>query len=75
MYRAQIDCWYLERITILVAGIINTISIVLTLVHSPYWLILAGYVSINLLIFALTGSCTTTNMIYALGAKPRLQKQ
>jgi hypothetical protein len=74
MYIAKTDSWYLERITILIAGIITISSIVLTLFHSIYWLTLTGYVGINLTIWALTGFCTTSNILYLLGAKPRLQK-
>jgi hypothetical protein len=74
MYIAKTDSWYLERITILVGGIATILSIVLTLIHGIYWLILAGYVGISLTVWALTGFCTTSNIIYLLGAKPRLQK-
>jgi hypothetical protein len=74
MYIAKTDSWYLERITLLVGGIATILSIVLTLTQGIYWLILAGYVGINLTVWAMTGFCTTSNIIYLLGAKPRLQK-
>jgi hypothetical protein len=74
MYIAKTDGWYLERITILVGGIAIILSIVMTLIHSTYWLILTAYVGINMTIWAFTGFCTTSNIIYLLGAKPRLKK-
>ena len=40
MYIAQTDSWYLERITVLIAGIIILTTVIFAWVHSPYWLIL-----------------------------------
>jgi hypothetical protein len=74
MYLAQTDSWYLERLTWLIAGIFALSSAILAWVHSPYWLILTGLVGVNLIIFALTGFCLMANILYKLGAKPRLQK-
>lgn len=74
MYTAKTDSWYLERILCLMAGVFALGSGVLAWVRSPYWLILTGLVGINLIIFASTGFCLMANVIYALGAKPRLQK-
>lgn len=75
MYIAKTDSWYLERIIWLIAGIFTLLSVILTLIHSPYWLILAALVGINLIVFAFTGFCLMANLLYALGAKPRLQKE
>ncbi len=72
MYIAKTDSWYLERIIWLIAGIFTLLSVILTLIHSPYWLILTALVGINLIIFAFTGFCLMANLLYALGAKPRL---
>jgi hypothetical protein len=74
MYIAQKDSWYLERIIWLVAGVFTLTSAALAAVHSPYWLIFTGIVGVNLIIFALTGFCLMANILYKLGAKPRLQK-
>jgi len=72
MYRAQTDSWYLERLIWLIAGIFTLGSAVLAWLHSPYWLILTALVGINLIVFSLTGFCLMANIIYKLGAKPRL---
>jgi hypothetical protein len=74
MYVAKTDSWYLERILVLVAGIFILSSIVLSLIHSPYWLLLGVYVGVSEIMFGLTGFCLTSNILYALGAKPRLKK-
>lgn len=74
MYIAQTDSWYLERIIWLIAGIFALGSALLAWLHSPYWLILTGLVGINLIVFALTGFCLMANIVYKLGAKPRLGK-
>ena len=74
MYIAKTDSWYLERLTWLIGGIFALASAVLAAVHSPYWLILTGLVGVNLIIFAFTGFCLMANILYKLGAKPRLQK-
>lgn len=75
MYIAKTDSWYLERIIWLIAGIFTLLSVILATIHSPYWLILTALVGINLIIFALTGFCLMANLLYVLGAKPRLQKE
>jgi len=74
MYIAKTDSWYLERIIWLIAGIFSLSSVVLAWVCSPYWLILTALVGINLIVFALTGFCLMANILYKLGAKPKLQK-
>lgn len=74
MYIAKTDNWYLERIIWLIAGIFSLSSAILAWAHSPYWLILTALVGVNLIVFALTGFCLMANILYKLGAKPRLQE-
>lgn len=74
MYIAKTDSWYLERLIWLIAGIFTLSSAILAWLHSPYWLILTGLVGVNLIIFAITGFCLMANILYKLGAKPKLQK-
>lgn len=75
MYIAKTDNWYLERVIWLIAGLFALSSAMLAWLHSPYWLLLTGLVGVNLIVFSLTGFCLMANIIYSLGAKPRLQKQ
>lgn len=74
MYIAQTDSWYLERITVLIAGIVILLTVILAWIHSPYWLILTFIVGMNEIMFALIGVCLTSNILYVLGATPRLKK-
>lgn len=74
MYVAKTDGWYLERVIWMLAGIFTLSSALLAWAHSPYWLILTGLVGVNLIIFSITGFCVMANIIYSLGAKPRLQR-
>ncbi len=69
MYLLKTDSWYLERVIYLMAGCMNAISILLVLFHSMYWLILTGLVSLNLLVFALTGFCPTAAFLNKSGVK------
>ena len=74
MYIAKTDTWYLERVLWLIAGVLALGSAVLAWIHSPYWLILTGLVGVNLIVFGLTGFCLMANILYRLGAEPRLQR-
>ncbi len=75
MYLANTDGWYLERIIWLVAGVFALSSAILAWLQSPYWLILTALVGVNLIVFGLTGFCLMANILYKLGARPRLQKE
>jgi hypothetical protein len=75
MYIVQNDQWYLERIIWLIAGIFVLVGITLAWLVSLWWLILPALVGINLIVFALTGFCIGANILYKLGATPRLRKE
>ena len=68
----QTDRWYLERRIYLAVGINLTIASVLSLVHSPWWLLFPGFVGAAMLVFATTGFCIMANSLYWMGAEPRL---
>jgi hypothetical protein len=74
MYLLRTDSWYVERITFLIAGCVNTLSIILILAHSTYWLVLTGFVSANLLVTATTGFCPSSALLYKAGVKSLLRK-
>ena len=75
MYMLKTDGWYLERLTWLLGGAIAFVSVLLGAFVSPYWLILTALVGLNLMVFALTGFCLMANILYKLGARPRLSRQ
>lgn len=69
MYIAKKDCWYLERVIFLIAGIFILLSLILAYFVSKYWLILAALVGLNLIVFATTGFCTMANILVKFGLK------
>jgi hypothetical protein len=75
MYAAKTDTWYLERLLACIAGMVTLTSIVLTVLHSPYWLLLAAFTGLNEVLFGAAGFCFTSNVLYALGARPRLPQK
>jgi len=54
----------------LVAGIVVTTSVVLSLVHSPYWLALTTFAGLNLFQSAFTNWCPMVWILEGLGLKP-----
>ncbi|MEZ5076676.1 MAG: DUF2892 domain-containing protein [Solirubrobacterales bacterium] len=49
--------WPLERILFALAGTMTGLSAVLSAVISPWFLLLAGFVAVNQLLFASVGNC------------------
>jgi hypothetical protein len=45
---------------------------VLFLVHSPWWAAFTGFVGLAMVWFASTGYCILANILYWIGAEPRL---
>jgi hypothetical protein len=72
LYFMQTDRWYLERRIYLAVGINISIASVLSLVHSPWWLLFTGFVGAAMVWFAATGFCIMANGLFGLGAAPRL---
>lgn len=69
MYIANTKGWYLERAIWLIAGLMTLLSLALTYLFSPYWLILTALVGVNLIVFSLTGFCVMANVLVKLGLK------
>jgi len=75
LYFMQTDRWYLERRIYLVVGINLSIASVLVLAHSVWWMSFIVFVGGAMVWFAATGYCIMANMLYALGAEPRLNPE
>ncbi len=71
MFIADTKTWYLERFIRLLAGIIVFGSVLLGHFVHPGWFIFTGLVGLMLMIFALTGFCPMSIMLYAFGARER----
>ncbi len=71
MYIASTRTWYLERLIRLVAGIFVLGSVLLGLFVHPGFFYFTGVVGLMLTIFALTGFCPMSIILYAFGARER----
>ncbi len=60
----------IDRLVLAFAGSFILISLVLSLVHHPYWLWFTAFVGANLLQSAFTGFCPLANILKAIGFKP-----
>ena len=72
LYLMQTDTWFLERRIYVAVGVNLTIASVLSLVHTPLWLLFTAFVGGAMVWFAATGFCIMANGLYWLGAEPRL---
>ncbi len=59
----------LERWIRLIAGTFILLSLMLSQVHSPYWLLFTGFVGLNLFQSALTGWCLMEDILRKLGVQ------
>lgn len=71
MYIADTKTWYLERWIRLMAGIFILGSTLLGFFVNEHWFLFTGFVGAMLTIFALTGFCPMSIMLYLLGARER----
>jgi len=71
MYIADTKTWYLERLIRLFAGIFVLASVVLGFTVSVKWFYFSGFVGFMLTIFALTGCCPMSIILYVFGARER----
>ena len=56
-----------DRAVLAFAGVMVLVSLVLTWLVSPYWLLLTGFVGLNMLQAAFTGYCPAAMVFRKLG--------
>jgi hypothetical protein len=59
-----------ESMVLAFAGCFILISLILSRLFSPYWLLFTAFVGANLLQSAFTGICPLAKILKAMGAKP-----
>ena len=59
-----------DRAVVVFAGIMVLVSLTLSQLHSPYWLLLTAFVGANLLQSAFTGFCPLALVLKRLGLSP-----
>ena len=72
LYFLQTDSWYLERRIYVTVGINIILGSILFLTVSPWWGLFTGFVGTAMVWFAATGLCILANVLYWIGAEPRL---
>ena len=60
----------IDRVVLAFAGTLVLISLVLSQIHSPYWLWLTAFVGANMLQSAFTGFCPLVKVLKRLGVRP-----
>ncbi len=60
----------IERAVMAFAGFMVLLSLLLSQVHSPYWLLLTAFVGLNLVQAPFTGFCPAAIVFKRLGLRP-----
>jgi hypothetical protein len=60
----------IDRVVLAFAGTMILASVLLAVFHSPYWLILTGFVGANMLQAAFTGFCPLAIILRRIGVGP-----
>lgn len=60
----------IDRVIMAFAGGMILLSLLLSLVHHPYWLFLTAFVGVNMFQAAFTGVCPLAAILKKLGLKP-----
>lgn len=71
-YFLQTDSWYLERRIYVTVGVNITLGSILFLTVSPWWALFPAFVGTAMVWFAATGLCILANILFWIGAEPRL---
>lgn len=72
LYVMRTDSWYLERRIYVTVGVNIILGSILFLTVSPWWALFPGFVGVAMVWFAATGLCILANVLYWIGAEPRL---
>jgi|SRR5271166_3724223 len=72
LYFLQTDSWYLERRIYVTVGVNIILGSILFLEVSPWWAVFPAFVGAAMVWFAATGLCILANILYWIGAEPRL---
>ena len=59
----------IDRLVFAVAGSFILLSVVLSLIHSPYWLFFTAFVGANLLQSSFTGFCPMAIILKKIGVR------
>jgi hypothetical protein len=74
LYFMQTDEWFLERYIYVFVGVNLSIASLLARFVNPAWLYFTGFVGTATIVFAFSGFCIMANLLYRLGATPRMRR-
>lgn len=57
VFKLDTSCWHILRLIFLIAGLLILASVLLAVFVATAWLILTAFVSLVMIIFAMTGFC------------------
>ncbi|NBD95664.1 MAG: DUF2892 domain-containing protein [Gammaproteobacteria bacterium] len=60
----------IDRLVFAFAGFMILLSVALSQLHSVYWLLLTGFVGLNMLQAAFTGFCPLARILKSMGKQP-----
>jgi hypothetical protein len=63
--------WPLERLLFALAGSLTLLSVLLALLASPWFLLLAAFVGLNQWLFVVVGACPASLLLERVGVEPR----
>lgn len=69
----EVEKMSVERMVLAFAGSFILISLIFSELFSPYWLLFAAFVGVNLLQSAFTGFCPLAKILKAFGVKPNCE--
>lgn len=67
IFKLDTSHWYVTRASFLVGGIIVLVASLLALFVSKWWILLAGFVALMFILFALTGYCPGAILMHKAG--------
>jgi hypothetical protein len=74
LYFMQTDQWFLERYIYVFVGVNLSIASLLARFVDTAWLYFTGFVGTATIVFAFSGFCIMANLLYRLGAEPRMRR-
>ncbi len=60
----------IDRLVFAIAGCMILLSLVLSQIHSVWWLLLTAFVGLNMLQAAFTGFCPLAKILRSMGKQP-----
>lgn len=58
-----------DRMVLAIAGVFIVGSLILSQIHSPYWLLFTAFVGLNLFQASFTGFCPLAKILSAMGVR------